>query len=85
MENKTKFYLIECYTGELLESGTDFQKIVEIPKSVAKQHNYGLMRYWFESEEKRLYIDAGPIVYYVIADTKEGTNSLSDLFLEWKK
>ena len=40
------------------------------------------MRYWFESEEKRLYIDAGPIVYYVIADTKEGTNSLSDLFLE---
>lgn len=82
MENKTTFYLIECYTGELLESGTDFQKIVEIPKSVAKQHNYGLMRYWFESEEKRLYIDAGPIVYYVIADTKEGTNSLSDLFLE---
>ena len=36
MENKTKFYLIECYTGELLESGTDFQKIVEIPKSVVK-------------------------------------------------
>ena len=82
MENKTKFYLIECYTGELLESGTDFQKIVEIPKSVAKQHNYGLMRYWFESEEKRLYIDAGPIVYYVNTNTKEDTNSLSDLFLE---
>lgn len=82
MENKTKFYLIECYTGELLESGTDFQKVVEIPKSVAEAHNCGLMRYWFESEEKRLYIDAGPIVYYVIADTKEGTNSLSDLFLE---
>ena len=85
MENKTKFYLIECYTGELLESGTDFQKIVEIPKSVAKQDNYGLMRYWFESEEKRLYIDAGPIVYYVIADTKEGTDSLLDLFFEGKK
>ena len=49
MENKTKFYLIECYTGELLESGTDFQKIVEIPKSVAKQYNYGLIRCWFES------------------------------------
>ena len=82
MENKTKFYLIECYTGELIESGTDVQKIIEIPKSIAKQHNYGLIRYWFEPEEKRLYIDAGPIVYYVIADTKEGTNSLSDLFLE---
>ena len=48
MENKTKFYLIECYKGELLESGTDFQKIVEIRKSVAKQHNYGLIRCWFE-------------------------------------
>ena len=85
MQGKTNFYLVDSRTGELLESGTDFQKVVEIPKSVAEAHNCGLVRCWFESEEKRLYIDAGPVVYYVIADTKEGTNSLLDLFFEGKK
>ena len=32
MQSKTNFYLVDCRTGELLDSGTDFQKVVEITK-----------------------------------------------------
>ena len=85
MQGKTNFYLVDCHTGELLESGTDYQKVIEIPKSVAEAHNCGLVRCWFEPEEKRLYIDAGPVVYYVIADTNEGYDSLLDLFFGGKE
>ena len=85
MQSKTNFYLVDCRTGELLESGTDFQKVVEIPKSVAEAYNCGLVSCWFEPEEKRLYIDAGPVVYYVIADTNEGYDSLLDLFFGGKE
>ena len=54
MQGKTNFYLVDYHTGELLESGTDFQKVVEIPKSIAEAHNCGLVSCWFEPEENRV-------------------------------
>ena len=77
MKKKNKFYLVECCTGELLESGT-LEEVMDIPKSQAEAYNGGLIRYWFK--EGRLYIDAGGNVLYIKADTDEGTQELFDLF-----
>lgn len=85
MENKTTFYLIEEYTGELVCKGVNYTDVIKPALNLSREQNCGLIRYWFEPEEKRLYIDAGPVVYYVIADTKEGMKFLQDKLSEEEK
>ena len=76
MEKKTKFYLIECFTGEVICVGTDLNEVVKPALAIASTDNYGIYRCW--CEDNRLYIDAGPKVFYVIADTSEGVEILKN-------
>ena len=76
MEKKTKFYLIECFTGEVICEGTDLNEVVKPATDTAVTQNYGIYRCWYE--DNRLYLDAGPKVFYVIADTLEGVEILKN-------
>lgn len=78
MENKTTFYLINEYTGELICKGVNYMDVIKPAFNLSREQNYGLIRYWFEPKEKRLYVDAGPEVFYIIADTKEGMEFLQN-------
>ena len=64
MEKKTEFYLIQSFTGELICQGTDLNEVVKPALIIASTDNYGIYRCWYE--DNRLYIDAGPKVFYVI-------------------
>ena len=75
MENRTTFYLIDEYTGELICKGVDYMNVIKPALNLAYEQNYGLIRYWFD---KKLYIDAGPRVFYIIADTDEGMKFLQN-------
>ena len=76
MEKKTEFYLIQSFTGELICQGTDLNEVVKPALIIASTDNYGIYRCWYE--DNRLYIDAGPKVFYVIADTSEGVEILKN-------
>ena len=78
MENKTTFYLIDEYTGELICKGINYMNVIKSALNFAHKQNCGLIRYWFD---KKLYIDAGPRVFYIIADTDEGMKFLQDKLL----
>ena len=76
MEKKTEFYLIQSFTGELICQGTDLNEVVKPALIIASTDNYGIYRCWYE--DNRLYIDAGPKVFYVITDTAEGVEILKN-------
>ena len=76
MEKKTEFYLIQSFTGELICKGTDLNEVVKPALIIASTDNYGIYRCL--CEDNRLYIDAGPKVFYVIADTLEGVEILKN-------
>ena len=76
MEKKTEFYLIQSFTGELICKGTNLNEVVKPALAIASTGNYGIYRCW--CEDNRLYIDAGPKVFYVIADTLEGVEILKN-------
>ena len=76
MEKKTEFYLIQSFTGELICQGTDLNEVMKPALAIASTDNYGIYRCWYE--DNRLYIDAGPKVFYVIADTLEGVEILKN-------
>ena len=75
MENRTTFYLIDEYTGELICKGVNYMDVIKPALNIAYEQNCGLIRYWFD---KKLYIDAGPRVFYIIADTDEGMKFLQN-------
>lgn len=76
MEKKTEYYLIQSFTGELICKGTDLNEVVKPALTIASADNCGIFRCW--CEDNRLYIDAGPEVFYVIADTSEGIEILKN-------
>lgn len=76
MEKKTKFYLIECFTGEVIYEGTDVKEVMKPAMDIAVTQNYGIYRFWYE--DNRLYLDAGPRLFYVITDTSEGVEILKN-------
>ena len=73
---KMEFYLIESFTGELICKGTDLNEVMKPAFTVAFTDNYGILRCWYENN--RLYIDAGPKMFYVITDTLKGVEMLKN-------
>ena len=76
MENRTTFYLIDEYTGELICKGVNYMDVIKPALNLAYEQNYGLIRYWID---KKLYIDAGPRMFYIIADGDVNANDLLEL------
>lgn len=74
MEKKTRFYLIECFTGEVICEGTDAKEVMKPATDIAVTRNCGIYRFWYE--DNRLYLDAGPRLFYVIADNLEDMEKL---------
>ncbi len=77
MEKKTEFYLIQSFTGELICKGTDLNEVIKPALAIASTDNCGMFRCWCD-EDNRLYIDAGPEVFYVITDTSKGVEMLKN-------
>lgn len=76
MQGKTNFYLIDSFTGEVVSEGDNFMDVVKPAFKVSSEQNHGFIRYWVD---KKLYIDAGPRVFYIIADGDVNANDLLDL------
>ena len=76
MQSKTNFYLIDSFTGEVVSEGDNFMDVVKPAFKVSSEQNHGFIRYWVD---KKLYIDAGPRVFYIIADGDVNANDLLDL------
>lgn len=76
MQGKTNFYLIDSFTGEVVSEGDNFMDVVKPAFKVSSEQNHGFIRYWVD---KKLYIDAGPRVFYIIADGDVDANDLLDL------
>ena len=75
MQSKTNFYLVDYHTGEVVSEGDNFMDVIK-PAFKAAEQNHGLIRYWVD---KKLYIDAGTRVFYIIADGDVDTESLLNL------
>lgn len=76
MQSKTNFYLIDSLTGEVVSEGDNFMDVIKPAFKLSSEQNHGFIRYWVD---RKLYIDAGPRVFYVIADGDVNANDLLDL------
>ena len=76
MQSKTNFYLIDSLTGEVVSEGDNFMDVIKPAFKLSNEQNCGFIRYWVD---KKLYIDAGPIVFYIIADGDVNANDLLEL------
>ncbi len=76
MENVNRFYLIESFTGEVISEGENLNEVMKPAWEVASVRNCGISRCWYM--DNRLYIDAGPRVFYVIASALEGVEVLKN-------
>lgn len=76
MQSKTNFYLVDYRTGIVVSEGDNFMNVIKSAFEVSNEQNHGLIRYWVD---EKLYIDAEPRVFYIIADGDVDTNDLLDL------
>lgn len=73
-KEEVKFYLVDSDTGEMIVEGINYQEVIQPVVKIARKENGGLIRQWLV--EKRLYIDAGPKVFYIISNTSDGIDHL---------
>ena len=76
MQSKTNFYLVDYHTGEVVSEGDNFMDVIKPAFKLSSEQNHGLIRYWVD---KKLYIDAGPRLFYIFADGDVDANNLLDL------